>query len=298
VTLSAFLGFAPQHIFYLVELADQMYFEFKIPKANGKFRKISAPRTDLKGVQRAILEKILHAHEVHPASYAYVRERSVVQAAIKLSGHKAVLRLDIRDFFPTITEKRILGLFGSIGYNSTTAYILAKLCTFNGTLCQGAPTSPYLSNLIFRRADRQLTSLAKTFQLEYLRYSDDIYIYADRNFRYQRVADVARKIITENDFAVNDSKTQYHRRNSPRFTLGLQTMGRHPQLSRFTKRANRAAFHKASISLNWGSENLNQLTGMAEWHKAIYGRDSLYRDYVRVIRNVRSLKLHEAYVQT
>lgn len=297
VSLGAFLGFAPQHLFYLVELADEMYFEFEIRKASGGKRKISAPRSELKGVQRAILEKILEKIPVSDSSYAYVKGRSVVQAAEQISGHKAVLHLDIEDFFPTITQRRVLGFFKSIGYNSKVSYILSRLCTLNGALCQGAPSSPCLSNLIFRNADRQLTSLAHTFKLSYVRYSDDIFISADRNFRYPRVAEITAKILEENGFKLHPTKTRYHRRNSPRFTLGLQTMGKRPTLSRITKRMYRAAFFKASNNLKWGKENFHYLSGMAEWYRAVYGTDGQYRDYERIIRNVRSIKLHDVYIQ-
>jgi RNA-directed DNA polymerase len=297
VTLSEFLGFAPQHIFYVVRLADDMYFEFQIKKANGGLRKIAAPRTELKGIQRAILEKILEIIPCNDACFAYVRGRSVVQAARKISGHKAVLRLDIKDFFPTITQKRVFGFFTSVGYNSTVSYILTKLCTLNGRLCQGAPTSPGISNLIFRAADKQLTSLAETFKLQYIRYSDDIFFYADRNFRYPRVAEVAAKIIRRNGFQVNVEKTRFHRRNSPRFTLGLQTMGREPHFSRYEKRRYRAAFFKASSNLNWGRQKIDVLLGMAEWHKAVYGPDALYQDYIRIIGNAQNIKIHDVYVQ-
>jgi hypothetical protein len=296
VTLSSFLGFAPQHIFYLVELADQMYFEFEIEKSAGGKRQISAPKTELKGVQVAILEKILRNQPVSDRAFAYVKGRSVVQATQELSGHKAVLHLDIENFFPTITRKRVFGFFRSIGYNNATSHILSRLCTLNGVVCQGAPTSPALSNLIFRKADKQLASVAHTFKISYIRYSDDLFFYADRNFRYERIANITNSILIENSFTLNEAKTKYHRRNSPRYTLGLQTVGKRPELSRKAKRNYRAAFFKASNALKWGAENLPQLSGMAEWYKAIYGRDDQYRDYARIIRNVRSIKLHEAFV--
>lgn len=296
ITLSEFLGFAPQHLFYMVELSDQMYFEFEIKKANGGRRKIAAPRTDLKGIQRAILEKILQKSACSEHCFAYVKGRSAVQAARQLCGHKAVLHLDLKDFFPTITRKRVFGLFRSKGYNSAVSFMLAKLCTQNGVLCQGAPTSPYISNLIFLKADGQLSSLAATFKIQYIRYSDDIFFFADRNFRYSRVAEVAEKIVVENGFTLNGAKTKYHRRNSPRFTLGLQTSAKVPQFSRLQKRTYRAAFFKASSNLKWGNQNYSRLLGMAEWHKAVYGADEKYQDFVRIIANVRNIKIHDVYV--
>ena len=274
-----------------------MYFEFEIKKSNGGTRKISAPRTELKGIQRAILDKILHKIPCSDSCFAYVKGRNAVDAARHLSGHKAVLHLDIKDFFPTITRKRVFGLFRTNGFNNNVSFILSKLSTLNEKLCQGAPTSPYISNLIFRKADRQLSSLAKTFKLEYIRYSDDLFFFADRNFRYLRVGELAQKIINENGFKLNSEKTKFHRRNSPRFTLGLQTSGKNPQFSRFQKRLYRAAFFKASSNLKWGKQNAPRLLGMAEWYKAIYGSNDQYQDFIRIIGNVRKIRLHDVYVQ-
>lgn len=187
--------------------------------------------------------------------------------------------------------------FESIGYNSKVAHILSRLCTLNGALCQGAPTSPYLSNLVLRKTDRQMHSLANSFKLSYVRYSDDIFLFANRNFNHARVSQIASNILTENGFQIHPDKTCFHRRGSPRFTLGLQTSGKKPELSRAAKRNFRAAFFKASKDLKWGANNLDYLSGMAEWHKCIYGFDEKYRDYIRTIRNVRNIRFHEVYSQ-
>lgn len=297
-TLSTFLGFAPQHLFFLTKFSDRLYFEFRIPKSNGSERIIRAPRSELKGVQREILKKILEKESVSESCFAYVKKRSVVQAATALSGHKAVLHLDIKDFFPTIDRRRVFGLYRSLGYNNKVSYILSRLCTADNQLCQGAPTSPYLSNLIFRRADRQIASACAKFKLSYVRYSDDLFICGIRDFRYERLAEIVANIVNENGFAIQPSKTRYFRRNSHRYTLGLQTTGKKAQLPREVRRNYRAAFHKASRNLKWGQENLSVLSGMAEWYRSVCGGDNQYRDYKRVIANVRSLKLHDVYIQS
>jgi RNA-directed DNA polymerase len=295
-TLSEFLGFAPQHLFYVIELADRMYFEFEIDKADGGKRKIAAPRTELKGIQRAILSKVLEKIPFSDYCYAYVPGRSAIEAATRISGHKAVLHLDISDFFPTITRRRVFGLFASRGFNTSVSFMLAKLCTYRNHLCQGAPTSPCISNLIFYRADQQLRSLANTFKLEYIRYSDDIFIFAEQNFRYKRVAEIASKILKENGFKLNAAKTKYHRRNAPRYTLGLQTVGPTPRLARSSRRLYRSAFFKASRNLKWGQENESRLLGMASWYKAVHGNNQTYKDFIRILKNVQGIKFHEPYV--
>lgn len=294
-SLSDFLGFAPQHLFYLVRLSDRMYFDFTIKKADGRSRRISAPRSELKGVQKAILRKILESIPVHDNCMAYVKHRSVIQAARKVSGHKAVLCVDIKDFFPSITSKRVFGFFKRLGYNDKTAFLLTKLTTYHGRLCQGAPTSPYLSNVIFHQADKQLNGLASSWSISYVRYSDDMFFYAPKNFRYKNFVRTVEEIITQNGFSLNKKKTKFFRRNSPRYTLGLQTVGSTPQLSRFQKRVYRVAFYKASSNWTWARKNVSKLSGMAEWYRLVYGADDRYREFQAIIRNVSEIRFHEVY---
>lgn len=86
--IADFLGFAPQHIFFLVKKSDDLYTEIAIPRRSDSTRHpmIHIPYSELKGVQRAILDKILTSIPVNEHAYAYVRRRSVVDAAFKLCG--------------------------------------------------------------------------------------------------------------------------------------------------------------------------------------------------------------------
>lgn len=108
VSLAKHLGFAPQNLFYLVALGDNLYTEICIPKrANSdEFRRINIPCSELKGVQRAILRNILKRYPVSRFAFAYVEGKSVVDAARQLSGVQSVFKFDLRNFFPSISEKR------------------------------------------------------------------------------------------------------------------------------------------------------------------------------------------------
>lgn len=297
--LSNFLGFAPQHLFYLVSEADNLYFDIEIPKRSDptQMRSISIPATELKGVQKAILQNILEDVKPHNSAYAYVRGKSVVSAASKLCGKtKSVLKVDLCNFFPSISERRVFGLFRSLGFNDTTTFILTKLTTYQGKLCQGSPTSPYISNLVCRRLDEQLTALSNVWDMQYLRYSDDIFFYKGGNFNFRNFMAVASNIIQEHSFEVNRRKTRYLPKDKPRFTLGLATHGKRPQIPRKVRQNYRAAFYKASTNLTWAKLELSKLSGMAEWYKCVYGADDTYLEYCKIIRNVKSLKLHETYI--
>lgn len=161
------------------------YVEFEIPKASGEMRKITAPRQSLKRIQRKILDEILAKLPVHPASHGFVRGRSVLTNAQPHEGAQVVVKMDLRDFFPTIHYQRVKGLFRRLGYNSEIAQLLAGLTTHRskladglvvwpGALPQGAPTSPALANLLCLRLDARLSGLASRVGAKYTRYADDL----------------------------------------------------------------------------------------------------------------------------
>ncbi|CDL01340.1 putative RNA-directed DNA polymerase [Magnetospirillum gryphiswaldense MSR-1 v2] len=294
--LSSELGFAPQHVFYLVKCADELYFDIEIPKRTpGEFRKISVPRTELKGVQRAILRKILSSHEPSEFAHSYIKGKSVISAAKKLLGEKAVLKVDLKNFFPAISARRVFGLFRALGFSNKKAFILTKLTTYKGTLCQGAPTSPAISNLVCRSLDKNINALAISWKLNYLRYCDDIYLYHRINFNSDKLLTRLRRTVNDHGFSLNEDKTRYYAAGNPRITLGLSTHGRVLRLPRAMRREHRAAFHKASTSPTWAEANLSKLRGMAEWHKAVYGSDATYKHYREIIKNVPLMKVHEPF---
>ena len=87
-------------------------------------------------------------------------------------GAAIVVKLDLKDFFPTVHYRRVRGLFQWLGYNADVANTLAGLTTYRpkledgtvlwpGVLPQGAPTSPALANLACRRMDRRWREAAK-----------------------------------------------------------------------------------------------------------------------------------------
>jgi hypothetical protein len=98
--------------------------------------------------------------------------------------------MDLKDFFPATKAKRVRAYFRKVGWDRPAAALLTRLCTFDGGLPQGAPTSPRLSNLVNYRLDARLTGLATRRRLHnprtagrieerpvgatYSRYADDL----------------------------------------------------------------------------------------------------------------------------
>lgn len=155
------------------------YKTFTIEKRSGALRIIHEPRLRLKELQEKFLEYLYkHARPAKPCVHGFTHNRSIVTNAKMHCSSKTqhLLNIDIEDFFPSITFFRVRGLLqkGPFGFSYPVATVLAHLCTYNGVLPQGAPTSPLLANLTCRSLDRDLMSLAKRHRSTYSRYADDI----------------------------------------------------------------------------------------------------------------------------
>jgi hypothetical protein len=200
----------------------------------GKRRLLEQPKARLKALQRKVLRGILDLVPPHDAAHGYRRGRSIASYASAHAGRDIVIRLDLRDFFPSVRAARVHALFRTLGYPLEVARALTGLCTNTAPadvwptggeaedarnlyrtphLPQGAPTSPALANLCAHRLDRRLAGLARSLAATYTRYADDLAFSggvelerAARRFQVQ-VCIVA----LEEGFEVHTRKTRFMR---------------------------------------------------------------------------------------
>jgi hypothetical protein len=211
-----------------------------VAKRGGSARLIEVLKPRLKAVQRRIHREILDAIPPHAAAHGFRRERNVLSFAAPHVGQRVVLRLDLRDFFASITGARVAKLFATAGYPERVTRLLAGLCTNTPSadvweqpperlpraerrrierlverphLPQGAPTSPALANLCAYRLDRRLTGLARAAGAADTRYADDLAFSGDERLARssRRFAVHAAVIATEEGFDVNHRKTRVMR---------------------------------------------------------------------------------------
>jgi RNA-directed DNA polymerase len=121
------------------------------------------------------------------------------------------LKLDLKDFFPSINLNRIIFVFKSLGYPNKIAFYLASICSYNESLPQGAPTSPILSNIIAKQLDKRLISLAKKYSLKFTRYADDL-TFSGKKIPAKFI-EYIKNIIEDEGFVVNESKTRLYKNN-------------------------------------------------------------------------------------
>lgn len=150
------------------------YHTFQIPKRSGGLRTICAPSEELKQIQRTILHRLLKRLPSHPAATGFEEGRSIASNASVHVGSEVILRMDIQNFFESIRADRVRSFFYGIGWGQEVADLLIRLCTYNSSLPQGAPTSPRLSNLVNYELDARLDGWARRIGAVYTRYADDI----------------------------------------------------------------------------------------------------------------------------
>ena len=151
--LSVLVGYRKDYIKRAVVYTPYFYRDFEIKKKNGKMRKISEPLPSLKEIQDWILVNILEVEKVSPFAKAYRKKVGLLENVKFHKNQPKVLTLDLKDFFPSIKTENVELIFRSFGYSVLISSLLSKLCTRDSCLPQGAPTSPYLSNIFFKRAD-------------------------------------------------------------------------------------------------------------------------------------------------
>jgi retron-type reverse transcriptase len=261
------------------------YHRFDIAKKTGGLRSISAPKRALAQCQRWVLDNVLGPLEVGPQAHGFVPGRSVVSNARPHVGRAVVVNLDLRDFFPSITFRRVKGLFHALGYSEHVATVLALLCTepprvpaevdgkvyhvaLGGrVLPQGACTSPAITNALCRRLDRRLDALARRHGFAYTRYADDLTFSGDDARAVGRLLRSARSIVQAEGFAEQPSKTRVMRQARRQEVTGV-TVNRRPTVSRKEVRTLRAVLHNVA---KHGLESQNR-AGLPHFAAHLRGR--------------------------
>lgn len=161
---------------YILYVKKDNYKSFSIPKKSGGERKITAPTEELKHIQRQLLKFLEKNYSFLECQHGFIKGKSCITNANYHVGRRFVLNGDIENFFDNIHFGRVRGLFKNkpFNYPDEVATTIAKIACHNKCLPQGAPTSPFISNMICYMMDKELSFIAKKNNCRYTRYADDI----------------------------------------------------------------------------------------------------------------------------
>jgi retron-type reverse transcriptase len=255
--LASELAVSEFELLRFVYRSGEFYRRFKRRKSNGDTRVIHAPDEPLKNLHRAIIKRFLAPIPLPDACTGFRPGKSILSNTIPHCGRRFVFNIDIEDFFASISSERVLGLYLRLGFAFPVACVLTELTTFMGSLPQGAPSSPYLANLIAHSLDMEMTEYCKNRGWTYTRYCDDITISGDTTFTLGDMKMVT-EILDSEGFQLNMKKTRFLRRNSAQMVSGL-VVNKRPNLPREKRRNIRAMFHQASLNPGKYKERAQEL---------------------------------------
>jgi len=238
--LSTLVGYNKKYLKKASLYPKYFYRDFEITKKNGTKRPISEPLPSLKEIQIWILRNILYKIPVSPFAKAYKPNSGLIENLKFHKNQPKVFTLDLENFFPSISIKSIEKVFLELGYSRMISKLLAKLCARDKTLPQGAPTSPALSNLIFKDADALISSFCVDRKIRYTRYADDLSFSGD--FDEKELLEKVTEVVENLNLHINVAKTKLMTPNMRQTVTGI-VVNEKPQVAFHKRNELRQAMH-------------------------------------------------------
>lgn len=112
-TLAEFLGLQTQKLNWWLQgfPIDKRYRHFAVAKRGKGHRQIAAPIAPIKEMQRRLATALTAAYRAPAHVHGFTLGRSPQTNAAVHVGQRWVFGIDLEDFFPTITERRVRGMF-------------------------------------------------------------------------------------------------------------------------------------------------------------------------------------------
>ena len=212
-------------LFYSNNRRVFLYRTVEIPKKCGGTRVLSIPNNKLKSIQSAINKVILSKFNMSKYATGFVKGKSIYDNAIPHVNAKTLIKIDIKDFFPSINFYQVFKQFSFFGYGKKVSNVLTRICVdADMKLPQGAPTSPALSNFICLKLDTRISAYCSKNGLIFTRYADDITISSSNKLNKNeifRIKNLISEILKDEGFEMNHKKFHYFYQGSRFLITGI-----------------------------------------------------------------------------
>lgn len=170
-----------------IENKSILYRTFNIPKRNGGYRTICAPKDNLMQ-QLRVLKALLENHFCvlyHSCAYAYIHNRSTLNCVQRHQQNhsKWFAKFDVSSFFDSINLQFTMHMLSLIVpfnefINDSVLRDVLSLAFLNNALPQGTPISPLISNIVMLPIDEYINNTLSSIRSDfvYTRYADDIIV--------------------------------------------------------------------------------------------------------------------------
>lgn len=210
------LGSSEKKLLEIIGNIDSYYYDKRQPKIKYgkpqidnkgiKYRDLCPSKYPLKKIQQRI-NSFLQKIELPEYAYGSVKERNNILNARKHIENKYFFSVDLKNFFSNITHHQVFYMFRRNKFSPTISRILTQLTTFRGSLPQGAPTSPIISNLVFVETGQKLVESIKDHHITFTSFLDDFTFSSKNDFK--SIVPELLAIIKSGGFYLHHKKTHY-----------------------------------------------------------------------------------------
>ncbi len=255
--LSEELYMGEEVISRFIMTAPYRYKKYKIPKRKpNEFRTISQPSKEVKFMQNLCLGLIREKLPVHKCALAYEKGTSIKKNAELHKNNQYFLKMDFKDFFPSIVPEDLLAVLSDNGICllDEEKIILSHLFFWKLRrnsplkLSIGAPSSPFISNAVLFGFDIKVSELCAGLEITYSRYADDLTFTTNKKNILSLLPIEIKKILSSmygRRLKINEDKTVFSSKKFNRHITGLTiTNDGKVSIGRERKRYIRCMVHK------------------------------------------------------
>lgn len=263
------IGFNKSVLDNFVTFSHKYYNTFYLKtRKKGKKREIDCPSKELKSIQRWLMANYLNEIPVSKHVNGFVKGRGIKRNAQYHLNKEFILCIDIQDFFPSISQGQVYNSLQKHFDNKELCLKIAKLCTYKRKLPQGAPTSPVLSNIVFREIDEEITKFCNSMLIAYSRYADDLVFSSMTKDSLVEAYSFVNDILRKNSFAINKKKTKYLSGKGRMSVTGINLNEGRLTVKKSLKRNLRSSLYNFIVKKD-SSVNINSALGYLSFIKDI-----------------------------
>lgn len=248
----------------LSRAAHRLYKCWDEIKSSGGKRRIEAPYPELKAVQQHLAKKHFDTLPQHACLSGGPGTSQLMAARVHV-GKELVITVDLKNFFPAVTAGQVRQALARHGFAADVSDVLAKLCTRERRLPQGAPTSPVLARLVISPTLERIAGCVHGASPDaaLTQYVDDMALSGGKGLK--RLLPLIRRIFAQGGFTVNEDKTKVMPESTEQHVLGLKVGRRLAVSDKFEKDLKEA---RRTLPIDDPSRQ-----GMEAWKRAV-GRAS------------------------
>lgn len=214
----------------MLQSLHPQYKVYSIKKKDGNQRLIEDPAPALKTTLRKLNENLQAVYYTlrPPAVHGFCisndseEDRNIVSNASTHIGKDWLLNIDFKDFFHTISSKRVRRIFNTRFPNFDDRLIetLTRLTCYKMRLLMGSPTSPVISNFAALPLDEELTMLCRNSGLTYTRFADDCSFSSNHEIDQEMIG-LIRDTVINHRFPINEEKVKLYTPGEVKIVTGI-----------------------------------------------------------------------------